>query len=362
VAVIDLNDLIDKEGEARRRERWQLLNITDLSTPLPPIPWLCEGIGLAPGAISLFAGYGYSRKTMALQSAVLSVATGKPLWGVYSTRKGKTLHLDYEQGERITKERYQRLARGMGFELCDLPTGQLVVANMPRVYLDQDKAVDELMLLCDGVTLVVVDSLRAAFPKADENSSEIRWYLDTLNRVSERTGACLSLIHHARKPNNNNVDGATYAIRGSSALFDACQSVYVFEGAKDTPTTVNHQKDRIRGVTVDSFGLTSEDVAQGGNPRWGLRVTHMEAQQLQREAEVKSEKHVANAVSRASDAIVAFFASSAPMGFSGTRLDVRNALGLRTKDFDAAWAKLNITGVLRREGTLRAPLWRLQNS
>jgi len=110
MAVIDLTKLIDHERERSNAERWQILGLSDLTQELPPIPWLCEPIGLAPGAVALFAGYGYSRKTMALQSLGLSIAAGRPAWGLHSVRKGVVLHLDYEQGRRITQERYQRLA------------------------------------------------------------------------------------------------------------------------------------------------------------------------------------------------------------------------------------------------------------
>lgn len=261
---------------------WNLLDVAELAKVLPPVPWVCEPLGLAPGAISLVAGYGYSRKTMAMQSLGLSVAAGKQVWGLFSARRGPFVHLDYEQGRRLTQERYQRLARGMGFELADLPAGALRVACMPRLYLDAKETFDDLVRLVDGASFVLVDSLRAAFPHADENSSEVRSYLDVLSRVSERTGAAFAVIHHARKPQKDNDAGATFAIRGSSALFDACQSVYVFIGEKNTPTTVHHQKDRIRGACLDDFGLDGEDVERDNDRRWGLRVVHLEAAQIKK--------------------------------------------------------------------------------
>lgn len=339
-------------------DRWQLLDTRALSEVLPPIPWLCEAVGLAPGAVSLFAGYGYSRKTMALQGAAMSVASGSRLWGLYSVRQGRALHLDYEQGRRVTQERYQRLARGMGFELSTLPKDALTVGCMPRIYLDEKEAPDELLRLCDGVTLVVVDSLRAAFPHADENSSEVRSYLDVLNRVSERTGATICVIHHARKPNKDSADGATFAIRGSSALFDACQSVYVFEGAKDTPTTVHHQKDRIRGVTVEEFGLTSEDLERDGDKRWGLAVVHQEAAQMAQDGRRKEAARRDVAV----DDMVARIAAVVGSGFAGRRIDVRALVHGRTDVFDTAWAKLVASNSIVQTGKYHSPHWSPSNS
>jgi hypothetical protein len=314
---------------------WNLLDVTELAKVLPPVPWVCEPLGLAPGAISLVAGYGYSRKTMAMQSLGLSVASGRSIWGLHSVRnRGPFVHLDYEQGRRLTQERYQRLARGMGFELAELQPGALRVACMPRIYLDEKQTFDDLVRLVEGAVFVLVDSLRAAFPHADENSSEVRSYLDVLSRVSERTGAAFAVIHHARKPQQGNDAGATFAIRGSSALFDACQSVYVFIGEKNTPTTVHHQKDRIRGACLDDFGLDGEDVPRGSDPRWGLRVVHLEGSQVRE----------MDAVEKAKEAVLRTVNKSRSSLYSAT--DIAERIEMRKKNVLAAVKEL------LRDGTL----------
>jgi hypothetical protein len=352
-------------SEQPKLERWNLLGTGDLATPLPPIPWVCEPLGLAPGAVSLVAGYGYSRKTMAMQSLGLSVASGKSAWGLWSVRKGPFVHLDYEQGRRLTQERYQRLARGMGFGIDELQSGALRVACMPRAYLDEKGIIDELVQLVGDAAFVLVDSLRAAFPHADENSSEVRAYLDVLSRVSESTGAAIAVIHHARKPNAQNGGGATHAIRGSSALFDACQSVYVFEGEKDTPTTVHHQKDRVRGATLDSFGLVSEDVAGASGPRDGLVVRHLEAEQMAVAASARMQQREDRAVMKVAEQIARVISEKGPAGFQGSRKDIR-ALARRfgphrTDVFDLAWVQLTTSGALVRSGPFKSPTWIIGN-
>lgn len=361
MALIDLTHLIDAEKAKVNAERWQILNLAALSEPLPPIPWLCEPIGLAPGAVSLFAGYGYSRKTMALQSLGLSVAAGRPAWGLHSVRKGPVLHLDYEQGRRITQERYQRLARGMGFELSTLPEGALQVGCMPRIYLDEQEAPDDLLRLCEGAAFVIVDSLRAAFPHADENSSEVRSYLDILNRVSERTGATVAVIHHARKPNAQNDTGATFAIRGSSALFDACQSVYVLEGAKDKPTMVHHEKDRIQGKTVDDFGLTSLDVTNGTNHRHGLQVVHLEAAQMEQAARASEEAEARKAAVAVAEAVRGVLTRHAGI-FRGSRTALKEACGARVRNaqFVQAFNDMIQAGEIVARGSYHSPEFALR--
>lgn len=362
MSTVDLTAFAAERVALRKSEalaRWSLLSAVDLSEPLPPIPWICEPLGLAPGAVSLVAGYGYSRKTMAMQSLGLSVAAGKPIWGVYRARSGPFVHLDYEQGRRLTQERYQRLARGMGFELSDLHPSMLKVACMPRVYLDERDASDDLMAICDGAAFVLVDSLRAAFPHADENSSEVRSYLDVLSRVSERTGCAIAVIHHARKPSKDDAGGATMAIRGSSALFDACQSVYVFFGEKGTPTTVHHQKDRVRGACLDDFGIDGEDIARDDDPRWGLRVVHLEGQQVEAAASAREVAREQNAIEKAAAAILVTL-RKAGGSFRGSREDLRALSSVKQNNFSSAMAQLQGAGTIGREGKYHDPIWVLK--
>lgn len=342
-------------------ERWNLLGLTDLSQPLPPVPWVCEQLGLAPGAVALVAGYGYSGKTMALQSLALSVASGKSVWGVWNVRQGRVVHLDYEQGRRLTQERYQRLARGMGLELTDLPAGSLRAAVMPRAYLDNSQSIEELAKIVDGAALVIVDSLRAAIPSADENSSDVRTYLDVLSRVSERTGACIVVIHHARKPSPMAGGTATHTIRGSGALFDACQSVYVLAGEKGQPTVVHHEKDRVRGVTLEDFGLSREDVpGPNGETKYGLRVVHLEAEQMAEAASSRDEAKEDRLIEDAATRIV-FAIANLGFAFHGSSAAAKSLVRCRTEVFKAAWTKLVQAGVLIRKGTYRDPIWQLSS-
>lgn len=322
-------------------DTWGFLDSRALSEALPPVPWLVESLGLAPGPVALVAGGGYSRKTMALQSMALSVARGTPLWGVFNTRQGRVVHLDYEQGRRLTQERYQRLARGMGFDLRELPRDMLKLAAMPRQYLDGPGAEEAAERAADGAALMIVDSLRASAPGADENSSEVRRHLDVLSHVGERTGAVVILIHHARKPSNDPsaVVDAKASIRGSGALFDACQSVFIFQGKKMQPTRVSHEKDRVRGQTVDDFGLDAEDVPNGSDPRWGLRVVHCEGEQLN--------GPVATLDGRARRIVE--FLSAGP--FLGNRTALAEAIGMRKEAFVSAISVLVGNGLVSVGGS-----------
>jgi AAA domain len=233
-------------------------------TRLPPVRWLCQSIRLAAGAPTLVAGYGYSGKSVAMQSLCLAVATGRELWGRFVTRQGRVLHLDYEQGRRITFDRYQRMmvAEGIGEEEI---RGTLSVGVLPSCGLTGET----LKRLGEGRSLVVVDSWRAAHPGIDENSSDVRKTLDSMTTASEVTGCLFAVLHHTRKPQKDSQGGAKMAIRGSSGFYDGCQTIYLFDGETVGRPIVTLEKDRIGGQSLEPFALTVRDTDEGG-----LEVRH----------------------------------------------------------------------------------------
>jgi hypothetical protein len=231
---------------------------------LPPVPWLCQSLRLAPGAPTLVAGYGYAGKTLSMQALSLSVASGVLVWGRYVCKTGRVLHLDYEQGSRLTFDRYQRLARGMGLSLADLH-GRLEVGNIPEVKLDPDL----LLRIAHHRDLILVDSWRAAHEGVDENSSEVRSTLDAMTRASERTGCTFIVLLHARKASKDATGGKSQSIRGSSGFFDGCQTAWLFDGTTVGAPVVSLEKDRLEGSALAPFTLRFLD--QDG--RLGLKVS-----------------------------------------------------------------------------------------
>ena len=173
--------------EEAQRVALPWLDADAIFAPLPPVPYVLGALDICPGAPALVAGYGYSGKTMALQSMALSVACGLPAWGAYAVAQGRVAHVDYEQGERLTRERYQRLARGLMVGPSDIGD-RLRLTSAPNMFLDGTVAEDVLAHELDGCTLAIVDSLRAAAPTIEENSSDVRRTLDMLGRVSSKTG------------------------------------------------------------------------------------------------------------------------------------------------------------------------------
>ena len=186
-----------------------LLNGPALAAPLPELEYIIAEIGMVAGggAPHLVAGYGFAGKTLACQAMALALAAHRSVWGAYrAPREMRVLHVDHEQGERLTRRRYQRLALAMGVELAELGDA-LAVAAMPPICLTPEH-IDTWRELMTGRDVMIVDSLRAATAGADENDSGIRSALDMLGALSDASGCRAIVIHHARKPNADDKGGA----------------------------------------------------------------------------------------------------------------------------------------------------------
>lgn len=260
----------------------------DLFADEPDVVPVISAIGLAPGVISAIFGAGFVGKTLIAMSVGLSIASGRPLWGLFSVVRGRWLHLDYEQGRRHTKRRIVRLMRGMGLDREEM-RGWFDVAIFPRLNLTLTDAENLFAELFRGYAIVTIDALRGVIPGIKENDAEVRDFLDMLSRAGERARTVVLFLHHAGKPDPNSKRARRDMGRGSSAIFDACACVFVATAEKGEPgILVSHEKDRELGRTIDDFGLRIEDVEIDGDPKGGLRIVHLD--QEQRSATTTSSK------------------------------------------------------------------------
>ena len=264
-------DVVPIGSGTHEKPKIPILTGAELAEPLPELEYLVREIGLVAGggAPHLIAGFGFSGKTVAAQSLALSLASGSRIWGAYGGQRRRVLHVDMEQGERLTRRRYQRIALALGIDLPELGDDISVVV-MPSLTLKPEHAIEWRDLMA-GRDLVIIDSFRAATGGQDENSSEIRSGLDMLGQLSEYTKCRAMPIHHARKQGPDD-PGGKYAIRGSGAIFDGADGVYMFTANKGEPVKVEHVKARSHGEPVEDFAIVVSDVEQDGDPKAGLRV------------------------------------------------------------------------------------------
>jgi hypothetical protein len=248
-----------------------------LAEPVPAVPWVCEWLQLAPGRPTMLSGYGGAGKTMLACSLALDIAAARRRsWDALDLqRTGPVRHLNWEMHEDSIRARYQRLALGRKIDLAATELGLCNRREMQGLTLTSPTVVRDLSLLLDGVTLALFDSFRAAIPGVDENSSEVRRYLDVLLEVTERTGCTMLVIHHLGKtsPDPRGQRDPVQMLRGSSGINDALDTSWaVIAGEHALRVT---QGKVSRGKKSDDLNVRIEDTPEGG-----LIVTNLESEQL----------------------------------------------------------------------------------
>ena len=257
-----------------QKQEFLVEEIDEIFAPLPPVNWLVKALEICPGAYALFAGQGSTGKSLTAQAMAVSIASGQAVWGAFPARQGRVVHIDYEQGGNLTKRRYQRLAAGMGVSVEAL-RANLAVVCLPKLYLDSQAGKQALIRLVDGAVLCIVDSLRAAYPSLDENSSQARIPLDELGRISEDKGCAFFMIHHAKKQQPGRWTSIRNSIRGSGAIYDAAASVMVSEGEpEDEAHTLHLVKARTAGTRLEPLSVKIKDLPKSSfDTPPGLLVT-----------------------------------------------------------------------------------------
>ncbi len=236
-----------------------LMTVEDMMAAEEALPWVVQDL-ISVGEPTLFVGGAASGKTSAVVEMALAVATGKPVWGMYPVAKpGPVVHIDYEQGKTLRRT-YHGFAKGLGLDAVQLVRdGLLRIAPLPREQLLDMNVSDthlgmigkDLVKLCTGASLCVLNSLTAGTNKVNENDAKIAAVFNLLARVTEITGCAMVVLHHSGR-------GEQRRARGSSAIDGAVQTIFEIDARHARSkgyTTWEHVKDRPAGGLVAPFEL-----------------------------------------------------------------------------------------------------------
>jgi hypothetical protein len=242
-----------------KRPPFPLMSLSVLTSPVEPPRCVVDPV-IRCASLTLLGSYGGSGKTMLAIDAAISVAAGIPWMGTFRTFEGRALYLDYENGEYEMRRRFQAIAKGRGSTLSD----RIAISCMPGTYMTDGSFEAELASVCEGRALVIVDTLKAANPGTDENDSNIRAGLDSMRRVAESTGAAFMVLVHSKKVGvQKGQADPREASRGSSAIFDAADTVLQVQYEKGQPLHIQQTKARF-GRTIEPLSVAIDDTPDGG--------------------------------------------------------------------------------------------------
>jgi AAA domain len=209
--------------------RNRLLDIQALEN-LPDPEWLIDRFLLRNSCALLYGRRGSYKSFLALSWA-LSIASGRR-WFDRETICGPVLYLAAEGASGLHKR-----VRAWETEFGAL--GGVPITFLPlAVNLIDAKWSDAIAELCEeqSAEFVVLDTVARNMPGGDENSSrDMGLYVAGVDRIRERTGACVLSIHHPPRAGGNP--------RGSTALEGAMDTVV--ETTADGKTMVVRMGDPV---------------------------------------------------------------------------------------------------------------------
>jgi hypothetical protein len=222
---------------------WELGSIEHyLYSDPPPIEWVCQPC-LPKGKVTVLSGAGGTSKSFLSLMIAMHAAIGEP-FGPFVPRKGRpvrTLMIAAEEAADDVFRRVAAICKALAFtdEQKKLIADNLAV--MPARSVDwrmlgydenqnvietsrPDYIIEQARL--GAVELIVLDPL-VKFNGGNENDNgEMAYLMAVLDKVAERTGAAVLVIHHVSKSGVQN-EVTQASVRGASAIVDNARAAFV---------------------------------------------------------------------------------------------------------------------------------------
>lgn len=219
-----------------------------------PVTYPIKGFALSSGSVCVWGAVSWAGKSIALQDACLAVAAGQRVWHEFRVDAGRVVHVDMEQGDGGTIDRYRRLARARKIDFDALYTSGVLRVATRRTsgiagLLSTPGAEDRYKRLLDGCSLAFIDTLAASTPGVEENDKEAGDALYALGRVAQATGSIVVVTHHFTKAvmGKDPPENPQAWFRGHGSIFAATDYAYAMTGKPNEPRLVQKAKGRSLG-------------------------------------------------------------------------------------------------------------------
>jgi hypothetical protein len=238
-----------EEGEKRTRKLIRMADAEQLLSQSKSRQYLIEP-WLAPSTIVQVYGYSGHGKSMFVQHAVAALAAGRKYFGPFEIgTPAKVLYLDFEMGMATVGRRLADMRQIHGDTEDRLQIWTPFIDNH-EMNLMVREGLMELQGWIDHVEpdVVVIDTLRSAYPGMQENSAEEWGKINKLAVKLRNSGLAVVMLHHSNKPGENGMGreaGSTNQltvletqIRVAQVYKDeetAKQNAAIFDGSYETP-------------------------------------------------------------------------------------------------------------------------------
>lgn len=189
-----VEDDFEKLGAEPGSKRFEILDDLQARRSRAPLSWIIKHV-LPRAELVVLYGEPGSGKSFAALDIAACVARGVP-WRGLRTKQGRVLYIAAE-GRGGFLWRVEACCRAQSIERIGLD----IITDAPNLFQGGDaKALLAQIKARGQVDLLVVDTLAAVTPGANENSGEdMGLVLDRCKRLARETGATVLLIHHSGK-------------------------------------------------------------------------------------------------------------------------------------------------------------------
>lgn len=298
--------------------RFKVWTPEEIWAPLPPPEYAIGGL-LLKGNLALICAYGSSLKSWIEIDLLIAKASGERWLELFPCEPSPVLLVDWEADDWEDRRRFQADAKARGIAG---PIPGVHMVSLPPFFFTSSDFEATVRELAKTYKLICFDTLSAGSPAIDENDPRFAAGLNILKRIGPEMGCTFVVLHHARKSKTEGGGDEREAVRGSGAIFAACDVVLQLFKREDGSFLVKQTKAR-GGQAVDPFVVRVE------NADGGVRVYGVPA-----EAETdREEGNAATALAIAKRRVLALLVSE--RGLKSKNQIFRRTKGAKKAVFDA---------------------------
>jgi len=252
-------NVLDMEDDPIDQKIWSL---ADALWKPSPQKWVIQGL-ISEGSVSVVAGFPGTKKSYAMLTAAMAVASGLP-WIGFTTHKGPVLVIDQESGTRRLIKRLEQVLNGMKCK----PEIPLFYTTEP-LNLRVKEGINSLdqFIKSKKAKLVVIDALADIMPGADENTvKDVGPVFLSLRKIAEDNNCAIVIIHHANKSGD---------YRGSTSI-SASVDLLVMVTSNPNSEHIQFKMEKARDIEALLFAAKirfSEDAVEMERCEAGRNIT-----------------------------------------------------------------------------------------
>lgn len=257
--VVKCKDYVLKERksdvEEKSKEKFEVKTLSEIIMEAKPIEFLVDRL-IPKRSLIVIAGKGGVGKSTTVLKIVHDLVSRKSVFGEFTTNGAeKVLIIDEENYKSFYQHRCQLLGidNTEGIHAC-IMQGAKLDTEEGMLFLEEK--------VKEGFDVVVLDSWSNLVVRTDENKAvEVTKVLNKLRRLAYEHDCTFIMIHHLRK-NLPYVVEDIDELRGSSALVNEPDLVYIFQQDKSTGSVIVKCVKNRFGEPI-SFRLAFEEDEDG---------------------------------------------------------------------------------------------------